>query len=84
MRRRTSSSRRAAPSDPILDRYWIPEMTLTTHAAWHAMNAEGALSYRVRHALKGFPWQEWPAGDLPDEVPASAAADAPAATSSDG
>ena len=43
-------------------------MTLTTHVAWHAMNAHGALSYRLRHARRGFDWQQWPAGDLPDDI----------------
>ena len=70
------------PLDAIQDRFWIPRMTLTTHAAWHGMNAQGALSYRLRHARGGFDWQHWPAGDLPDEVAPSSAADTPAATSS--
>ncbi len=34
------------------------------------MNAHGAVKYRLRHARKGFPWQHWPAADLPDEIPA--------------
>src|SRR4051794_14334192 len=42
------------PSDAIRDRYWIPDMTVTTHAAWHGMNSHGALAYRLRHARKGF------------------------------
>lgn len=70
------------PREPILDRFWIPDFSLTTHAAWHAMNAHGALKYKVRHARKGFPWQAWPSGDLPDEIPAGDAARMPAATSS--
>ncbi len=70
------------PLDPIQDRFWIPEMTLTTHAAWHGMNAHGALSYRVRHARRGFDWQAWPAGDLPDEIAPMGAGETPAATSS--
>jgi predicted amidohydrolase len=70
------------PLDPIEDRFWIPEMTLTTHAAWHGMNAHGAVSYRLRHARGGFDWQHWPAGDLPDEIAPMGAGDAPAATSS--
>jgi predicted amidohydrolase len=69
------------PLDPIPDRYWIPKMTLTSHAAWHAMNTHGALSYRIRHARKGFPWQAWPAADLPDEIPPSSEAESPVATS---
>lgn len=69
------------PREAIPDRYWIPDMTLTTHVAWHAMNAHGALAYRVRHARGGFGWQEWPAADLADEIPPSGAADAPSAGS---
>jgi hypothetical protein len=69
------------PLDPIQDRFWIPDMTVTTHVAWHAMNTQGALSYRLRHARGGFDWQHSPAGDLPDEIAPSSAADAPAATS---
>ncbi len=65
-----------APLDAIEDRYWIPEMTLTTHAAWHAMNAHGALSYRIRHARRAFGWQDWPATDLADELAPCAAAEA--------
>jgi predicted amidohydrolase len=71
----------AAPLEEIEDRFWIPHMTLTTHAAWYGMNAHGAIGYRLRHARGGFPWQDWPAGDLPDEIPPSSAAAGPAATS---
>ena len=56
-------------------------MTLSTHLAWHSMNAHGALSYRLNHARRRFPWQALPAGDLPDEIPPHAEAEAPAATS---
>ena len=73
--------REPAPLDPIRDRFWIPDMTVTTKAAWVGMNAHGALAYRLRHARGGFPWQSWPAGDLPDEMPPSNAAQAPAALS---
>jgi hypothetical protein len=69
------------PLDPIQERFWIPKFTLTTHAAWHAMNAHGALAYRLRHARRGFPWQSWPSGDLPDEIPPSSPSDAAAETS---
>jgi predicted amidohydrolase len=69
------------PLAEIEDRFWIPDMTLTTHLAWHGMNSQGAISYRLRHARRGFPWQDWPAGDLPDEIPPSSEAEAPAATS---
>jgi predicted amidohydrolase len=69
------------PLDPVGERYWIPQMSLTTHAAWHGMNAHGALNYRLRHRRRGFPWQAWPAGDLPDAIAPSPASDVPAATS---
>ncbi len=62
-----------APLDPVGERYWIPRMSLTTHVAWHAMNAHGALAYRTRHAAGRFPWQAWPAGDLPDAIAAPGA-----------
>lgn len=70
-----------APVEQIEERFWIPEMTLTTKAAWHGMNAHGALSYSLRHARGGFQWQNWPAGDLPDEIPPMGTGQAPAATS---
>jgi predicted amidohydrolase len=69
-----------APLDELRDRFWIPDMSLTTHAAWHGMNAHGALSYRARRARRGFPWQSLPAGDLPDDLPPASQADVPAAT----
>ncbi len=69
------------PLETIEQRFWIPRMTVSTQFAWHAMNAHGGLSYRLRHARRGFAWQEWPAGDLPDESPPCSAAQAPAATS---
>ena len=69
-----------APLEPIGEDFWVPRMTVTTHVAWHAMNAQGALAYRTRHARKGFVWQQWPAGDLPDEIPPSPPSDVPAAT----
>jgi hypothetical protein len=55
---------------------------MITHAAWHGMNAHGALKYRLRHARKGFEWQRRPAGDLPDEIEPGAPAQAPHATTS--
>ncbi len=68
------------PLDPIVDRFWIPDMSLTTHAAWHSMNTQGAIAYKIRHARGRFPWQSSPAGDLPDELPPSDPAQAPTAT----
>ncbi|HMD56945.1 MAG TPA: carbon-nitrogen hydrolase family protein [Solirubrobacteraceae bacterium] len=71
-----------APVDPIRERFWIPDFTITTHAAWHAMNAHGALSYKLRHARRSFPWQAWPAADLPDEMPTVQAGDRGATSTS--
>lgn len=68
------------PLDPVGDRFWIPKMSLLTHAAWHGMNAHGAAKYKVRHARKGFGWQAWPAVDLPDEIPATDPAQGAVAT----
>ena len=45
------------PLDAIQPRYWIPDMTATSIAAWHLGNIHGDISYRIRHALKAFPWQ---------------------------
>lgn len=70
-----------APVEEIQERFWIPELTVTSKLAWHSMNAQGALSYKLRHARRGFDWQRWPGGDLPDEVPAGSVEDAPAARS---
>jgi len=70
-----------APSEAIDERFWIPEMSLLSQAAWHSMNAHGALSYSLRHARRAFPWQQWPAGDLPDEIAAADEAHAPHARS---
>jgi predicted amidohydrolase len=70
-----------APSEPIAERFWIPEMTVSTKAAWHLMNTHGAAAYRIRHARGGFPWQRWPVADLPDHAPATDAGEVPAASS---
>ena len=70
-----------APSADLQDRFWIPDMSALTHAAWHGMNTHGALSYRLRHARRGFSWQRWPAGDLPDDIAPAGEAHAPLASS---
>jgi predicted amidohydrolase len=69
------------PLDPVGERFWIPQMTISTHLAWHSMNAHGALSYRINHARGRFPWQGLPSGDLPDEIGPSDPAQAASATS---
>jgi predicted amidohydrolase len=60
--------REPEPLDPIRDRFWIFDATVSEHAAWYAMNAHGALGYKLRHRRHAFPWQQWPAADLPDEI----------------
>lgn len=65
-----------APSDPIEDRFWIPLVTPSTHAAWHAMNALGAVDYKRRKARGGHAWQALPTGDLPDDLGPTAGAEA--------
>lgn len=60
------------PLDPIIDEdYWLPPMTASMRVAFHAMNLHGAVKYRGMKALKLHPWQQWPGGDLPDELPPS-------------
>lgn len=58
------------PSERPPNRYWVPELSRTSVFAFHSMNAQGSLSYRLRHRRGGFPWQALPALDLPDDVPA--------------
>ena len=69
-----------APKEQIQERFWIPDMSLMTKAAWHWMNATGAFSYAVRHRRGGFPWQSLPAADLPDDLGPSDPDAAPLAT----
>ena len=70
------------PTEEIGQRLWIQDMSmLTRYVAWYAMNFHGDIVYRVRHARGMFGWQQLPAGDLPDEIPAGHPAAAPAATS---
>lgn len=56
------------PLDPIESRFWIPVMTASLEAAWYGMNSQGRLTYRLRKLRKRHRWQEWPGGDLPDEL----------------
>jgi predicted amidohydrolase len=67
------------PLDPIPDRFWIPVMPASIHAAWHPLNIHGAVNYRLRHARGGHRWQGVPAADLPDRIEAHDPAQAPQA-----
>lgn len=58
-----------APADPLTYRFWIPVMTASTEAAWYGMNALGRVDYRLRKLRRRHAWQEFPGGDLPDELP---------------
>jgi predicted amidohydrolase len=70
-----------APADPLGPMYWIPPLSVSTRAAWTAMNNHGALKYQLMRALRRHPWQSWPGGDLPSEIPAEpATAQRPAVT----
>ena len=55
-------------------------MTVSTRAAWHAMNWHGRTRYEAMKLLRKHSWQTWPGGDLPDEIPPSAPAEQPVAT----
>lgn len=68
------------PADPLGPMYWIPPLSVSTRAAWTAMNTHGALKYRVMHALRRHSWQRWPGGDLPDELGPADAAEQQSAT----
>ncbi|WP_051343336.1 carbon-nitrogen hydrolase family protein [Pseudonocardia spinosispora] len=68
------------PVDPLGPMYWIPPMSVSTRAAWAAMNNHGALKYKAMRLLRKHPWQSWPGGNLPDEIPAAPAAEQRPAT----
>ena len=56
------------PVDPLSPAYWISPLSVATRAAWTATNTHGALKYRAMRALGRHPWQDWPGGDLPNEL----------------
>lgn len=56
------------PVDPLGPMYWIPPLSVSTRAAWFGCNTHGAAKYRIMRALRRHPWQDWPGGDLPDEI----------------
>jgi predicted amidohydrolase len=58
------------PLDPLKDRFWIPDMSISTKvAAWHIMNNQGRLDYKLKKARGKHAWQSLPGGDLADELP---------------
>ncbi len=56
------------PLDPIDDRFWIPNQTVSLRILWHAMNGHGAAKYQAMRLLRRHQWQRLPEGDLPDEI----------------
>jgi predicted amidohydrolase len=68
------------PVDPLGPMYWIPPLSVSTRAAWTAMNTHGAVKYRAMRTLRRHPWQTWPGGDLPDEIGPTDRAEEPQAT----
>jgi len=70
------------PVDPIDDRFWIPNQTVSLRILWHAMNGHGAAKYHAMRLLRRHAWQRLPGGDLPDEVAPSAAPETRSATTS--
>lgn len=69
-----------APVDPLGPMFWIPPMSVSTRAAWTALNTHGAVKYRAMRVLRRHPWQAWPGGDVPDEIGPGDLTDEPAAT----
>jgi predicted amidohydrolase len=60
----------AKPSQPIPMGFWSQPMAGLLVATWHYQKRHGQLSYRIRHALGGFPWQPVQNTDLPNHNPA--------------
>lgn len=70
------------PPRPLLEipaGYWIPNLSAASRFAFHSMNAQGTVGYRLAHRRRAFPWQALPAADLPDEIPPAGAHEAPVA-----
>ena len=60
------------PVQPIPIGFWSQPMAGIVQGIWHYQKLHGRISYKVRHALGGFPWQHDPPTDLPNYNPASA------------
>jgi predicted amidohydrolase len=73
----------AEPLDPVGPGFWLGPLPVAQHAAWHALNAHGRIAYRLNKRAGRFPWQAWPAGDLPAHQPATEASE-PAAAETNG
>ncbi|HEX9831610.1 MAG TPA: nitrilase-related carbon-nitrogen hydrolase, partial [Mycobacterium sp.] len=60
------------PIHPIPVGFWTQPAAGIVQALWHYQKLHGRISYKVRHALGGFPWQHDPPTDLPNYNPAGA------------
>ena len=49
---------------------WIAPQPVSVHLVWHLYNNVGRLEYAMNKRRGAFEWQQWPATDLPDYVPA--------------
>ena len=64
----------ARPLDPVGERYWIPDMSLSTHAAWHAHERPGRAELPPAPRAPRLPVAgAGPRATSPDEIPPSAA-----------
>lgn len=60
-----------APTEPIPERFWIPDLPLLVRVFWRYQNAHGARTYRHVKAARGFNWQQ-PDWERCDGVPLAA------------
>jgi len=58
------------PIQPIPIGFWAQPAAGIVQGIWHYQKLHGRISYKVRHALGGFPWQHNPPTDLPNYNPA--------------
>jgi predicted amidohydrolase len=58
------------PLTPIPSAFWIAPQPVSVHLVWHLYNNVGRLEYALNKRRGAFEWQQWPATDLPDYVPA--------------
>jgi len=60
------------PLDPIPSGFWLAPQTVSVHLVWHLYNNVGRAEYAINKRLGRHSWQQQPATDLPDYVPADA------------
>jgi hypothetical protein len=63
---------RREPSQPIPIGFWTQPMAGIVKFLWSYQKLHGRAAYAVRHALGGFPWQDYPPTDLPNHNPSAA------------